>query len=98
MRTREDLVPVRVTITRELSIDMEQLESYPRFISILDTLRSVFTLTTEAGYQRVVDFAIKEYIEERIRNDDFPYKTPGTTGPGRVYDVKVEVIRNGSNA
>ncbi len=98
MRETKDLIPIRVTTVRELTVDLEQLEGYPRFVSMLDTIRAAFILASEADYLSVINFTIQEYIKEQIRDDNFPYKTPGTTGPGRVVDLKVEVISNGFNS
>src|SRR3569833_9724 len=85
MREASDLVRIRVTTVRELTFDLEQLEVNPRFRSILDTLQS------SSLEPPSISRAIEEYVLHYIGTDSFPYRTPGTTGPGNIHHVNVEV-------
>lgn len=96
MRGPNDLVTVRVTTTRELTLDLEQLEASPLFNSVLDTLR-INSPQPEAITPEFIVKAVKQYVLHYIGVDAFPHRTPGTTGPGNIYQVNVEVPNEHGN-
>jgi hypothetical protein len=89
MRSQDDLITINIHTSRMISFDLEQLVELPRFRTILDTLRSVFTNLTDL---QLVNLSVRDYALEQSHNSDFPKNTPGTTGPGLIYDTKVEVV------
>jgi hypothetical protein len=90
MREANDLITVRVTTTRELTVDLEQLEANPIFRSIIDSLRTNPELTPS----ELVRKTIVAYVLQYIWADAFPHRTPGTTGPGSIHNVIVEVSKD----
>ena len=100
VRTQEDLIEVDVMTIRRLTIDMEQLESNPRFRNILETTVAKLSRDVEMDTSDMIalrNLAIREYIQSYVSSDDFPHGTPATTGPGSITHVQVEVIHNASS-
>lgn len=87
MRDDKDLIIIQANWSRRFSVDLEQLELVPEFRSILETLRS----SLDIDDSDLIGLAIREYIANKIRDDLFPHKTPGTTGPGMISDIKVKI-------
>jgi hypothetical protein len=87
MRDESDLIKVEVTLTQELSVDLEQLEFSPVFRSIRDSLVSK---DLEVG----IDTILHEYVSYYINANSFPYNMPGTTGPGISKNIQVKVREN----
>ena len=98
MRDASDLVNVRVTTTRDLMMDLEQLEQSPMFRSIEETLQSMFPIAMSESPMAVRHLAVRDYILEHLASDSFPFRTPGTTGPGSLHTMKVEVLSNDTNS
>ena len=88
MRDQNDIVTIDVISVRHLSVDMELLEYSPRFRSIVDTIKTTMPLATELEIRNV---AVRDYLMNYILDDEFPHKTPGTTGPGAITQAHVEV-------
>jgi len=98
VRGASDLITIHVTMTRELTVDLEQLEANPLFHSILDTLRTN-SPSPESTTSELICEAVKEYVRHYIKVDAFPHRTPGTNGPGNVYniDINTEVLNANSD-
>ena len=91
MRGASDLITIRVTTTRELTLDLEQLEANPLFRSVLDTLQTG-SPDPESITSEFILKAIKAYVTHYIDADAFPHRTPGTTGPGNIRDVNIDIV------
>lgn len=100
MRNQDDLIEIDVMTIRRLTIDMEQLELNPRFRNILETTAAKWFGDVEmdvSDIKALHDLAIREYIQSYVSSNDFPHKTPGTTGPGSITQIQVEVTHNASS-
>ncbi len=91
MRNQSDLVTIHVATVRDLTMDLEMLEASPRFRSIYESLTVVNPVLDPRS---VLCLAVHDYLMNYVSSDEFPHQTPGTTGPGNITQVKVEVIFN----
>jgi hypothetical protein len=92
MRDQSDLIAVHVATIRDLTVDLEMLEANSRFRSIRETIIAKYGMlpdNMDATY-----LAIQEFLRNYVQLDQFPHQTPGTTGPGNITQVQVEVAIN----
>jgi hypothetical protein len=84
MRSADDLITVKATITRRLTLDRERLESDPVWSQVSQQLGYVTgdPLTEEL---------VSTYLNHYIVRDQFPHQTPTTNGPGDIDAVQLEV-------
>lgn len=94
MRDQGDLITVHVASVRELTMDLEMLEANPRFRSIYESLAAQHLDTVVETPRVIKALAVRDYLMNYVLTDEFPHQTPGTTGPGNITQVQVEVVFN----
>lgn len=91
MRDAKDIYIVDVATVRRVNVDLEILEQTPRFRTILESFLS------QHDVPEATLLAVQDYVTGYISAEQFPYSTPGTTGPGSIIAVQVEVKGDASN-
>lgn len=94
MRDQSDLITVHVATVRDLTVDLEMLEANPRFRSIFESLAAQHPEAAIETPRAIEALAVRDYLMNYVSTDEFPHQTPGTTGPGNVTQVQVEVVLN----
>lgn len=84
MRSENDMIAVKATITRRLTLDLERLERDPVWIQISGQY-------SIAPGDAIDDRAVQAYINHYIVRDQFPHQMPATNGPGDIDGIQLEV-------
>lgn len=94
MRDQSDLIEVHVATVRDLTVDLELLEANPRFRSVFESSAARHPEAAAEEPRAVLALAIRDYLMNYVMTGEFPHQTPGTTGPGAISQVQVEVVLN----